>query len=473
MDAPPLPDDPRDWPADPFALLGVPRSVSESDLKRAYTRLIRKYKPEHAPEEFRRIREAYETAIEMSRWYRDSPAHDPVAGLPFVPPRPAPDPAPSEPANAPAHETHIDAPVRPPAARPRIDPVEAAWADAGAGDFAAAYAALVALEREGSNRPDVPLRLYWLLALRPALDADRTRHDWLAAALLRSGLSGAAVELYQRELVADPNALYGPYSALLESAAAHGSQLLAVAASRLDACSAHERWAKIDLDLEALTRRARELDEPLWLDHIGNVIARTACLQPGIAQRCAALLADLKHLELRHSEAFDRIDYHRTFADLWRRSNTVPEPIRRAVALGWGGAAWRAPLRAVADWVAAAPLDALHKCDRVSGEETVILSAFARLLEARRSEALPESEFPPELIRGLVHARLAGPLRFGYGQARTEVLQFLLAERIDPAELVAVCAVDRAPLVRSLSEYVREDRALQLVCRAATVRCDG
>src|SRR4051794_1748542 len=85
MDDHALPENPRDWPADPVALLGVPRSVSETDLKRAYTRLIRKYKPEHAPEEFRRIREAYEAAIEMSRWYRESPARDAFPGLPFAP----------------------------------------------------------------------------------------------------------------------------------------------------------------------------------------------------------------------------------------------------------------------------------------------------------------------------------------------------------------------------------------------------
>ena len=54
-----LPDDVRRWPSDPFKLLGVPRNVPPRDLKRAYTRLIRSYKPEHSPDEFRRIRAAH------------------------------------------------------------------------------------------------------------------------------------------------------------------------------------------------------------------------------------------------------------------------------------------------------------------------------------------------------------------------------------------------------------------------------
>ncbi|MDY3556784.1 J domain-containing protein [Gemmata sp. JC717] len=460
MDAPPLPDDPRDWPADPFALLGVPRSVSEADLKRAYTRLIRKYKPDHAPDEFRRIREAYEAAIEMSRWYRDAPPHAPDVAPPF----------PAVTFSTPVPEAASAAPdpvARPGAGRPPADPIAAAWADAGRGAFADAYAALLAVEREGSNRADVPLRLYWLLALRPALDADRTRHDWLALALTRAGLGGPAVELYRRELATTSDALYGPYAALLDHPGAHGPALLALAGLRLDAAAAHECWTKIELDLEALARRVRDLDEVLWLDYLANVIGRIACRQPSVALQCTPLLANLKHLELRHPEAFDRIDRDWTLAELWTRSLLVPEPIRRAVAFGWGPGR-RGPLRAVAEWARAAPAEALRKCDQVNGQETPLLAVFAQILEAHRDEGGPWDEFPPELVRGLVRARLAPALRVLYAQVRPEVLQFLLAERIDPSELVAACAVDGEPLVRTFAARVREDGALALVYRAAT-----
>ena len=47
----------------------MPRNVLPRDLKRAYTRLIRAYKPEQHPEQFRRIREAYETALRYVEWY--------------------------------------------------------------------------------------------------------------------------------------------------------------------------------------------------------------------------------------------------------------------------------------------------------------------------------------------------------------------------------------------------------------------
>lgn len=454
MDAPPLPDDPRDWPTDPFALLGVPRSAGEAELKRAYTRLIRKYKPEHAPDEFRRVRAAYEAAVEMSRWYRDAPpVRDTFADFPLAP------------VDAPAsREPEIDAPVRPVA----VDPVEAAWADAVAEEWAAAYAALVPLADAHPERADLPLRLYWLLALRPTLDDARTRHDWLALALARGRLSGPAVELYRRELDADPRAaLYGPYARLLEQPGVADRNLFAVAGLRLSAAAGEGQWAKVELDLDALAARANDFDEALWLDHLASVAGRAAFHSLSLAKRCAALLAGLKHLELRHSWAFDRIDEQRAGAGVWRDALSVPEPIREAVAVMWAGADCRGPLAAASAWVAADPFAALRKCDQVTGEGTTVLAAFDRLLDARRRAMPDEAEYPPGLIRGLARAHLTGHVRRDYGLMREALLRFLLAERIDPDELATACAEDAAYLVRSIVEHVRADGVLRLVYRAA------
>ena len=46
---------------DPFAVLGVERDATAEDVRRAYFRLVRQNSPEAHPEEFKRIRAAYET----------------------------------------------------------------------------------------------------------------------------------------------------------------------------------------------------------------------------------------------------------------------------------------------------------------------------------------------------------------------------------------------------------------------------
>lgn len=61
-----LPDEIGRWPSNPHELLGIKSNSNPTDVKRAYTRLIRRFKPEHFPEHFRRLREAYDAIKDRS-----------------------------------------------------------------------------------------------------------------------------------------------------------------------------------------------------------------------------------------------------------------------------------------------------------------------------------------------------------------------------------------------------------------------
>lgn len=45
---------------DPYAVLGLSRNATEAEIKRAYLELVRRYPPERHPEEFKKIRAAYD-----------------------------------------------------------------------------------------------------------------------------------------------------------------------------------------------------------------------------------------------------------------------------------------------------------------------------------------------------------------------------------------------------------------------------
>ena len=45
---------------DPFSVLGVPQGASEEEIRARYLLLVKQYPPDHAPEEFREIRAAFE-----------------------------------------------------------------------------------------------------------------------------------------------------------------------------------------------------------------------------------------------------------------------------------------------------------------------------------------------------------------------------------------------------------------------------
>ena len=51
-----------------MAVLGIRRGADRSAVRRAYTALLREFNPEHFPEQFRRIREAYETVLQQVDW---------------------------------------------------------------------------------------------------------------------------------------------------------------------------------------------------------------------------------------------------------------------------------------------------------------------------------------------------------------------------------------------------------------------
>jgi len=55
----------------PFLVLDVPLDVSDDGVRAAYQALLRRYPPEHRPERFQQIQEAYQklrTARDRCRW---------------------------------------------------------------------------------------------------------------------------------------------------------------------------------------------------------------------------------------------------------------------------------------------------------------------------------------------------------------------------------------------------------------------
>jgi len=65
----------------PFEMLGVAEDASDTEIKQAYLQKIRDYPPERAPQQFQRIREAYELIQTLHKRleYRLFYVHEPTA----------------------------------------------------------------------------------------------------------------------------------------------------------------------------------------------------------------------------------------------------------------------------------------------------------------------------------------------------------------------------------------------------------
>ena len=151
-----LSEDYRDWPNNPYELLEVDENVGRLELRRAYTRLIRRFKPEHFPEQFQLLREAYDTITLHLQW-RD------------------PDETPSDEdadvANASLDEAsagHYRA------AHQRTQQLDDAWEAAQQSQPAEALAQLESLRAQHGADHDILMREYWLLRTFPDLESSTT-----------------------------------------------------------------------------------------------------------------------------------------------------------------------------------------------------------------------------------------------------------------------------------------------------------
>ena len=155
-----------------FRLLGVSRSSNRREVRRAYAQLIRVYKPEHFPEHFRRIRDAYELLDQRLAWMESNLAGGGGDSAPLLK---------TPPARRPTPRTRPAARRRPMRRRrrsalPRGDRQDL-WQKARQGDLAGAYAHGSQLALHGQGDEELFVRLFWMLQVdggnrsRPAMPA--------------------------------------------------------------------------------------------------------------------------------------------------------------------------------------------------------------------------------------------------------------------------------------------------------------
>lgn len=473
-----LSDDMADWPDDPFALLGVTPGAVDTDIKRAYTRLVRRFKPEHSPEQFRRIREAYEACQERAAWYRPDPIE---VSPPPPPPRPVPRREPvidPQVAPAPDLEPVIDPVVLP---APALDPVEELWEAAIVGNEAEAYAGLVQLCGESPGDPTLPLRLYWLLAFTPTLDRHHTRHHWLAEALIRSRFSGSAVELYRRELEVDPEGALdnafepGPYVRIL-SADGPTATVLGVARWRVSAAGRLGWTSRMRADLTALRDRLVMDDEAGWLGLLVQAAGWAAWV--GSLETDHYIrdeVAGLTHLQLPQAELFDRMELVEQVAKDVEggRYSQLPPAVLALAQVGFADSGYA---RAAETEAAAAALNdwgdrVLAELDSGFVNRPGTLQLLAREFDyylRSRGEADSE-EIPADRLRGLARQLGIRQPRPYANRLRIDLLRLLLDNAVHPVELTNALAEDPHEAYRLIGRRLSDDLPLHVAWLAGRI----
>ncbi len=470
-----LPDDLSDWPNNPYQVLGVEIGADEQTLKRAYAKLIRHFKPEHHPEEFQRIREAYESAKQWSMpWEHlidavqsssdsDTESFDELEL---------------------GSDWDEDEPEPPRAA---LSEWEAAWDQARLGHFEASYLALQKVAQRHPGDEELCLRLFWILKLQPDLDP-RKPVSWLAAGLRNTGLRGRLYQLYLYELEHDPQ------MALVEGT----EDLLNLpdSADRLGQLLSKRVQATCQLGL--LDQARAELDQmrkPLvsespaaWVRVLSGIADEVAWQTwPGSREFYAQLSQELASFEDMHIElddVFDRFELQRelrkstlVMRKKFRESPLVDLAIR-SLSDAQDGDYRAAFYRELTHWVSD-PKQALEDLEAMYAEAPQVIGQIG---ESLRPFGFGASQYTTpdggdEGIRELAKSWSSA----SYPSIRDEIIEFCIEEWVTPEDIVRNVVEMASQLDQSegtifieLATHLHEDVPLRVLAdglRACDIAC--
>ncbi len=458
-----LPDDIAAWPSDPYRLLGVTRRTPLREIKQAYRRLIRQFKPEQAPAAFRLIRDAWE-AIEVQ-----APAPQPEASSDF-------DPVAGDPTANWSFSTQARPTFEPPEPTPDVF-----WELAATGEFERAYQGLLARVERGSRREADFLQLHWLLAIRPELDPTQDPADWLIVGVRAIDTAPRRLaELIRRRAEADPEWAVGERCAVLLAGRLATATTRQLATWRWRAARRLARWGVIEADL-ALLRPGELTDGNVegWV-HLLFLAAENLAWALDLPDRLAPdHYAEAVRLATDHAldveDALLRADYVAAVVAGMRHYVWVQHAeLELSILLrnGWDerGAAEDRALHAWASRVAAHPRAALRQIAQLFQVAPAAIGLLWDFLGGVRS--LPNHD--PATVR-VVEPMFLGHLITTYGSLQPKVLDLCLRERFEPATVAAVLAHRNGLNLmdgRPVANVIATDWPLMVVYRAIVLVSD-
>jgi hypothetical protein len=450
-----LPEDLSRWPQNSYELLGVVPGVSERDLRRAYTRLIRTWKPEQFPEHFKRIRDAYELALRYNSYFGSAMSEE--------------EPAPSD--------SVEELPARSPLPAP-ADDLDELWQLGLDGGAATAYARYVELHQRQPGRTDITLRLYWLLALDRSLDQRQVPCDWLVQGLVSNGAAGPLRELYLRELAQNPAEATSPRCDRVLALPMAAPRLADLAEARWKALAKLGAWDRLADEIEALRERIAPDDERAWLRLLVSISDHVAWAEAPAADEvlicCRSEIKLLEHLAIHAPDEFDRLDALFQSATGWRalkRVTSLPPTLLQLIPPSWTQlfAEIRPLLERTISELSLDPLRWLGYLTRVKEKSSPVLAQFGRLLDELQESRewqppRPDSSETFELAR-----QFFATASESYDKLRKPMLEFCLKEAVQP-ELLAALIVDKPAgwpaWVIPLAHQVADDWPLRYVFQA-------
>ncbi|MFO0947930.1 MAG: J domain-containing protein [Planctomycetota bacterium] len=451
------------WPADPFELLGVANNSPPKDIQRAYVRLIKRYKPEHYPDQFKRLREAYEhaSAISSFRAIQEAASSQETS---------------ADESSTGDESDHSEAQDKPPVVDEKPTLEQDLWDLAIQGDEQAAYNRLRELRLAKPDSTNIQARLYWLLMLHPELDPERSPLDYLVEGLGNDPQCWPFLELYRRHLDFDRKEVANARCGRVLHVEMPGHMLLVFLAWRWTAAERMGLEIKaIERDLEVVRERVLMESEQTWVRVLFAAIDVLAWSNDPRAEELFDRLAREAESLDRWPELandFTRLDHLKVLRAEWRIFLRWQEgkvlPIARLIPLAWRNPylilRWK--LIKLLEPLAADQTRSLRGFDVFFAHCPNLLAQLCGYLDwLTNQESATREDLSDEQLESRIFRHFSRQKREAYVAQRAGWLEFLIRESIHPllvCQLAANRPEYRLPDETYLSSCIESD--VPLLC---------
>ena len=458
-----LSDNSDEWPISPFELLGVPITAEKSEIRRAYSALIRRFRPETHPKQFQRVREAFESALAAIETRSQNTSDIRIDLTSLVPPD-----------NTTAAAIASESSIPQTAETSRIsDRLEIIWDRFSNQPDRSQYEELCHDLSSNERSAESFLMAYWMLRLRPDFDENARPANLLTQSLEYFGAEPRLVNLlvdeYRRDhSLTDPQNQSDPAGYILSS------ELLCIyLMGRWNILGQRRAWAQLSNEVDQARARLAFDHSDAWFRLLSRVYemvifakddtgkALFATVQQEVTavntannQRFATLdMLDMLEVIRQNQGSFSSRVSPALQQLLLNSANLTPDSFRRqlfGLIRGWMDSPLEAldNLTELAVHLPEAFWLLLHQADGLD---------FFDTMESTRDTTIPD-----------VVARMVDSCKFlDYGEARIVVAEFCRDECLSGTALVSAL-VELSPTKKraeELANALQSDTPLLLTCQ--------
>ncbi|HQX48459.1 MAG TPA: hypothetical protein PLY87_00815 [Planctomycetaceae bacterium] len=453
----------EDWPLSPFEVLGVPRTADKTEVRRAYSALIRRFRPETHPRHFQRVRESYEAVLTIvqSRDSQDGrlPAELRIDLSPLIRTPGVPRESIRETRNVESQESSDSTAA------------ELLWLEFSQRPQRSQFDGIRNLLQGSSANATTLLIGFWMLKLCPEFAPLEQPAYWLMRGIKEYPLDSRFVDLLLIELQRHPELTMSGVSGRVAETFRNSELLLIYLHGRWTMLGQRRRWLQLREEISELRPKIALEFSAAWFGLIMRCFRATMFLRDSdVSELQREIRSEIESIGAHHREfsaAMDEMDLLLAAQDTLddQSESTELDNILRECLVQNDHELRHRLFEFTEEWIESPDVGLRRLTNLSSRHPELIWLLMSRMSGLEAFNDLSRQLHPdlPDAVRDL----LSECTTIGYHVARYATAQFCHQHAISGMDLLAqlMSLTECLPSAQMLSETIRSDAPLMITCQ--------